>query len=199
MLLINPYLLAFDTGFQLSFLATLGLILVSPLLLTRLEFVPRFFGVREILVATLATQIMVLPFLLFSIGEFSVVAVLVNVLVLPMVPVAMLLTFLTGVVGYLSMTLALPVAFLAHSSLTYIILVASWFAALPFASFLIPSFPFWLVPVVYLAIFYLVYRYRKLVTAVRADSIMDLSDWTIEEEPEIKNNNSLKTQAVSNR
>jgi len=186
MLLINPYLLAYDTGFQLSFTATLGLIMVAPLLVAKLQVVPTFVGMREFLVATLATQIMVLPLLLFSIGEFSVVAVAVNVLVLPMVPVAMLLTFITGIVGWLSFTLALPLAFLAHLSLSYIILVPSWFASLPYASFAVPAFPFWLVPLSYGFIFYLIYRYRNLTSTITVSAPLDLAGWIIEEERETK-------------
>lgn len=149
MLIWNPYALVYDVGFQLSFLATLGLILVSPYLTERLTLVPAFVGVREFLVATLATQLFVLPLLLYQIGEFSVVAVIVNVLVLPMVPVAMLLTFITGLIGFVSLSLATPFAYLTYLSLSYIITTATWFGSLPFASFTVPAFPFYMVPLGY--------------------------------------------------
>ena len=176
MLLWNPYSLAFDVGFQLSFLATLGLILVAPHLLERLQMVPESIGIREFLVATLATQLFVLPLLLYQIGEFSVVSVIVNVLVLPMVPVAMLMTFITGMVGFVSTTLALPLAYLTYLSLSYIIVVAEWFGALPFAAFTVPAFPFWLVPVGYALIAYGLWRVSQ-----EPDP---LADWVIEEERE---------------
>lgn len=175
MLLWNPYSLAFDVGFQLSFIATLGLILIAPDLERRLLIMPSPFGAREFLVATLATQLFVLPLLLYQIGEFSVVAVIVNVLVLPMVPIAMLLTFFTGMVAFVSMPLAAPLAFLTHLSLTYIIAVAEWFAALPFASFTVPAFPFYLVPVGYALIaLFLWWSVQK------PD---ELKGWVIEEDP----------------
>lgn len=158
MVIWNPYSLAFDIGFQLSFLATLGLILISPYLSKQLTLVPSFIGMREFLVATLATQLFVLPLLLYQIGEFSVVAVIVNVIVLPMVPVAMMLTFLTGLIGFASTTLALPFAYAAHLSLSYIIVVAEWFGALPFASFTVPVFSIWFVPLGYAAIAVLVWQ-----------------------------------------
>lgn len=158
MIIWNPYSLAFDIGFQLSFLATLGLILLSPYLSKQLTLVPNFIGIREFLVATLATQLFVLPLLLYQIGEFSVVAVIVNVVVLPMVPVAMTLTFLAGLIGFVSTTLALPFAYAAHLSLSYIITVAKWFGALPFASFTVPAFSVWFVPLGYIAIAVLVWQ-----------------------------------------
>lgn len=162
MILWNPYLLAFDIGFQLSFLATLGLILFSPYLSKQLTIVPTLFGMREFLVATLATQLFVLPLLLYQMGEFSVVAVIVNVIVLPMVALAMMLTFLAGLVGLVSTTLALPFAYAAYLSLSYIITVAEWFGALSFASFTVPPFSFWFVPLGYAAIAMLVWQlYRE--------------------------------------
>ena len=185
MLVINPYLLIYDTGFQLSFLATLGLILVSPLLAQTFNKVPAIIGIREFLVATLATQLFVLPILLYQIGEFSVVSVMVNVLVLPMVPVAMLATFLMVVVSYVSVTLAIPLVWLAYVSLTYIVVVPSFFAKLPFASFAVPAFPFWVVIISYLLLGYGVYRFYK--------PNDPLKGWTIEEEGEPPAKEVLKT------
>lgn len=142
MVLWNPYLVAFDPGFQLSFVATLGLILLAPKLEERLTVVPEIIGLRSFLVATLATQFFVLPLLLYQIGEVSLVSVIVNVLVLPMVPVAMLLTFLAGLTTLLSETLALFVGYVAYLSLQYILMVATWFSTLPFASYSVPPFGF---------------------------------------------------------
>ncbi|MCB9810775.1 ComEC/Rec2 family competence protein, partial [Candidatus Nomurabacteria bacterium] len=105
MLLFNPLLLVYDVGFQLSFMATLGLILLTPQLERLFTKIPNLAGARMFLTATIATQIAVLPLLLYQIGQFSVVSVLVNLLVLPMVPVAMLLTFITGMLGFVSMKL----------------------------------------------------------------------------------------------
>lgn len=149
MILWNPYSLAFDVGFQLSFLATLGLILFSPYLEEKLEVLPNTVGIREFVTATLATQLFVLPLLLYQMGEFSVVAVLVNVLVLPMVPVAMLLSFFTGVSGFIFSPLSAALAFAAYLSLTYIVTAAEWFSSLPIAAFTVPPFPFFLVPIGY--------------------------------------------------
>ena len=160
MLVFNPHLLVFDPGFQLSFLATLSLIMLAPLLEEMLWFVPTFGQMREFVTATIAAQIFVLPLLLYSIGEFSLVSVLVNVMVLPAVPPAMLFTFLTGLAGLLSPTLALPFGFIAHLILSYIIFIAKIFSALPLASLQVSAFPFWLVPIIYSFIF-LGYRLLK--------------------------------------
>lgn len=201
MLIFNPYLIAYDVGFQLSFLATLGLILLAPHIEGRLALTPTLFGIREFVTATVATQIFVLPLLLYQIGEFSVVAVAVNVLVLPMVAVAMLLTFAAGLLAYLSFTLAGPMAFLAHLSLTYIIVICEGFADLPFAAFLVPAFPFWLVPLAYAGLGYWLWLRRDSIpTTDRYGDIAErlfhrllpsaknsrLAGWTIEEVTTVK-------------
>lgn len=177
MLLMNPYLLAFDVGFQLSFVATLGLILLAPHIESLLSFVPTFAGMREFLTATIATQIFVSPILLYQIGQFSIVAVFVNVLVLPMVPTAMLLTFLTGMIGFVSTTLAGVLSVFTYLSLLYIIEIARFFAALPFASYTVPQFPFWVVIVSYMFLGYLLWR---SVHKIEKDD--ELAGWTIEDE-----------------
>jgi competence protein ComEC len=140
MVIINPYLLLFDIGFQLSFMATLGLILLVPKFETNFVKQQNLFKAKDFILATVATQIAVLPLLLYHIGEISLIAVIVNLLVLPMVPVAMLLTFLAGVIGFISVTLGSLVGFLASISLEYILYIANVFGSLPFASVGVPKF-----------------------------------------------------------
>ncbi|OGG88481.1 hypothetical protein A2592_03650 [Candidatus Kaiserbacteria bacterium RIFOXYD1_FULL_42_15] len=180
MLLLNPYLLVYDVGFQLSFMATLGLILVAPQFETLLVRVPTFAGVRGFLLATLATQIAVTPLLLYQMGQFSLVAVIVNVLVLPAVSLAMLLTFITGVLGSVSATLALPFAYSSYLILSYIISVATWFSSLSFAILTVSAFPFYFVPVAYGGIafaFYWFYWRRSSISVVVLPG--DISEWII--------------------
>lgn len=179
MVVINPYLLAFDPGFQLSVLATAGLILLAPYFEAKLTLVPSFIGIRGLLSATLAAQIFVLPLLLYQIGEFSAVAVLVNVLVLPMVPVAMLLTFVAGLLGMIVPAIAAPFAYLSYASLAFILSAANWFAALPFASYAIPPFSFVFVPLAYGCMAYVLTRLLR----ERGDE--GLRGWTIVEENEL--------------
>lgn len=182
MLLINPYLLVFDPGFQLSFLATLGLILLAPTLEHLFKMAPTMLQIREFITATIATQIMVLPLLLYLIGEFSMVAVMVNVLVLPMVPVAMFLSFLVGLVGMVVPVLGLLVGYLANLSLVYILSIVTLFAKVPFASVTVPAFPFWVTVCAYGCIGYVLWRlygFASRVRNTRSALEQDVSDWTM--------------------
>ncbi len=187
MLVINPYLLIYDIGYQLSFMATLGLILLAPILEKYLTRIPNLFGARMFILATISTQIAVLPLILYYMGQLSVLAVLVNVLVLPMVPVAMLLTFFTGLSGFVLPGLATILAVPTYFSLAYIIEIARYFASLPFASILVSNFPIWWLVVAYLGLSIYLWRvYRLLPTDIEVSKIKsttdDISDWVIEEE-----------------
>ena len=76
-------------------MATLGLLLIAPHIEVAL-IQGKWFGVKNSFAATLATQIAVLPLLLYHIGEVSVVAVLTNMVILLAVPFAMLGAFVSG-------------------------------------------------------------------------------------------------------
>ena len=153
MVLWNPLLLAFDPGFQLSVLATLGLVLLSPICAEWLHWVPEKFALREIAASTLGTQMMVLPLLLYQNGLLSLVALPANLLALVVVPWAMGLSVVAALVGIVLGPYAAIIAFPAYVILAYIIGVAQFFAALPFASVSIAAFSAWWMFAVYALLF----------------------------------------------
>ena len=150
MVLHNPKIFRFDTGFQLSFLATLSLIILAPHIEKRLKFIPKKFKFREIASATISTQIFVLPLLLYKMGLFSVVALSVNLLILIFVPITMILGFITGGLGMISTLISIPFGWASYLFLQYELFVVDIFAKLPFASFNIENFPFWVMAIVYI-------------------------------------------------
>ena len=149
MLLHNPKILVFDVSFQLSFLATVGLIYFSPFIEPRVQWITKRCGLREIAVATVATQFFVLPFLLYKTGVLSFVSLPANLLILAAIPLTMFFGFLTGIAGFAATVLALPFAYIAYGFLAYELAVVEWFAQLPFAAVMLASFPLWLVVVWY--------------------------------------------------
>jgi competence protein ComEC len=151
MLLVNPLLLVDDPGFQFSFVATLGLIIGTPLIEPKMKWVRNGF-LREILATTIAAQVAVLPILLYQTGNLSLVALPANALVLPFVPLTMLLSFITGVIGILVPVIGIYAGLPAFALLAYIIGVARITAGLPWAHLIIPVFPFWIVIALYVAL-----------------------------------------------
>ena len=143
MVLWNPYTLLFDPSFQLSALATLGLIVFTPHVAKVLGFIPARMHLREIAASTLATQLTVLPLLLYQSGTLSLVALPANLLALIAVPPAMALSAFASLAGIIAGTLAPFFAFPAYALLSYIISVAEFFASLPFASITLGAFSAW--------------------------------------------------------
>jgi len=153
MVLHNPQIVVFDPSFQLSFMATLGLIVLSPKVSEYFKFIPEKWYLRESAVATISTQIFVLPLLLFMMGELSIVAVVVNLLVLMLIPVTMLFGFFTGLFSFICITMALPFSYVTHFLLSYELKIVELFAKLPFASVKISYFPLWLMFGIYFVVF----------------------------------------------
>jgi competence protein ComEC len=76
MVVHNPMILMFDVSFELSFIATLGLIYVAPLMHDKLGWVTEKMNVREILSSSIGTQVFVVPFLMHVMGSVSLIAYL---------------------------------------------------------------------------------------------------------------------------
>lgn len=131
MVALNPHILKYDIGFQLSFAAMSGMIILTPLLFKPLESLGK--KIAEILASTLAAQLFTLPILSFYFGRISTVSIFANLLVLPFIPFVMALIFGLGTLGLVSLWLAQKLAFVLWLFLAYIIKVAEVFSSLPFA------------------------------------------------------------------
>ncbi len=133
MLLWNPLYLWYDAGFQLSFLAVIGIAELSAPLKKLLRFVPETLALRESLVATLAAQIATLPLTMILFQQISLIAPLSNILVAPLLPLAMLLGFVATMLGMLWLPLGLLVGYVCFALLHAIIWIAQIASSLPFS------------------------------------------------------------------
>ncbi|OGY41360.1 MAG: hypothetical protein A2Y67_01325 [Candidatus Buchananbacteria bacterium RBG_13_39_9] len=166
MLLINPKILVFDLGFQLSFLATLGLVYLNPVLTQtlkiknlKLKIARVIFG--DYLLTTLSAIIITTPLILYNFGKISLIAPIANILILPFIPLAMLLGFITGILAMIWAGLGWVAGWSVWLVLTYIIWVLEKLASLNWAYFEINKINLWLMVVLYLIIFGLIYRFRQ--------------------------------------
>lgn len=80
MLAFNPLLLRLDVGFQLSFLATMGLIHLQPFFSDLLKKIPNTLQLRSTLSATLSAQFFTMPILIYNFGYISLISPLANIL-----------------------------------------------------------------------------------------------------------------------
>ncbi len=155
MVIFNPYVLVYDVSFQLSFLATIGVIFLAPKIEKYFTWITKKFQLRDIVSVTCAAYIFVLPFILYKMGNLSLVALPANVLILPFIPFTMLLGFITGGLGFIWYIFAVPVGFLSFLLLHWELGVINFFASLPFASLSIPNFPLLITIAIYV---YFIYR-----------------------------------------
>ena len=155
MVLVNPFILVFDVSFQLSFIATVAVIFFSPKIEKYFLWITPRFKLRDIISVTCAAYIFVLPFILYKMGNLSLVALPANALILPFIPLTMILGFLTGFAGIVSYFLSVPLGLLSQFFLHYELFVINFFSNIPFAALSIPNFPFILTLLVYT---YFIYR-----------------------------------------
>jgi competence protein ComEC len=103
MVLLNPKILVFDVGFQLSFLALLGILYVRPALMMLFRISDAsFLSWRDNLLTTLAAQLTTLPVLVINFGMFSPISLISNILILEFIPLTMALGFLTAFTSFIS-------------------------------------------------------------------------------------------------
>lgn len=163
MLLGSPTLL-FEIGFQLSAVATAGLLFVSPeiskvltSLISRVEklsltLAKIIYLFRLDLTETLAAQLAVMPLLLVHFGQFNFLAFLPNVLIATLVPILMRLGGILIGIGFISQTLTQLMALIVWVPLKYTVLVIEFFGKVSWLN-LEWQWPWWLALVYWLGLF----------------------------------------------
>lgn len=147
MVVMNPLILLWDVGFQLSFLATLGLLVIAPIVEQRMP-ISDVFGLRTSIAATVSATVATLPLIVYQFGRVSLVSLPTNVLILWSIPWIML-TGLIAVVFPLFETITVTISYLL---MRYVIAIVQWFAGFSFAQreyYL----PLWVVVTLYVVLY----------------------------------------------
>jgi len=128
MFVLNPLLIK-DAGFQLSFLAVIGIISLHSYFKYMLRFLPKkFLQLKIIIATTLSAYIFTLPILIYNFGRVSLVGVLTNILVIPVIYWIMILGLIFVLIGLFWQGLALILSFPVWFLLTYIIKITDLFS-----------------------------------------------------------------------
>jgi competence protein ComEC len=138
-----------DIGFELSFVATLGLIIIArPLQEWSLvkNWPPLL---KEGLLITISAEMMTLPLAAFYFHQVSFVSLASNIMAVPALEAIMATGLVAVVVGWIFggwlPLLAVLFGYLAWIFLAYLITAVEFFGALPFAATSLPAFhPLWL-------------------------------------------------------
>jgi len=130
-LIIDPSFIL-DVGWQLSFAAFGGVLLFAPVLTRFFYGEEKAKTLPQIAIETLGATILTLPILLYHFGYFSLLSLVANLLILPTIPLAMLLSFMAGGLAFLP-PLAMLAGVLATWVLRYHIAVMEFFGEMEFA------------------------------------------------------------------
>lgn len=133
MVLIHPATIA-DIGFQLSVAATAGLVLLADPFAKMLRWLPEQFGIRESLSTTLAAIAVTEPIIVLVFGRVSLISPIVNLLVLPLIPLSMAVGFAVAMIAALVPALATSIGWIAWLPLTAVVCIVEFAASLRFAS-----------------------------------------------------------------
>ena len=155
MLVFSPLLL-FDIGFQLSFMATLGILVIYPLLKAKKLFSCPILG--DGLGVTIAAQITTLPILLVSFGQISWLSPFINMLVIPTIPFIMILGGGMVFLSLFSNLLSQLLAYFAWLFLNYFIKVVNFFGNLSFISWELDKLSGWWAIGYYFLLFFVLLR-----------------------------------------
>ncbi len=151
MLAVNPLLLK-DVGFQLSFLAALGIISLAPFFKNWVR--------SNILAMTFSAYLFTLPILIYNFNRVSLAAPITNVLVLPFLQWIMISGFIFALGGIFFPSLGLILSLPSWLLLTYVVKVVDFFSVSWLAKGIENVSWFWLI-VFYLILGILVWYIKK--------------------------------------
>lgn len=149
MLAVNPLLLRYDAGFQLSFLATLGIVWLAPAFERYFKDVSGVSILKETIFLSIAAQIFVLPVILANFENLSLISPVANLLILPAIPYIMLGGFAAGMAGFVFVPLGKLIGFIPFLLLKTELAIVQWLAGLSWASLEIKNFGW-----VYVSVYY---------------------------------------------
>lgn len=158
MVFITPQLIS-DISFQLSFLATFGIVTVKPILDSVLK-IKQFNLIKEDLTTTLAAQVLTFPVMLSSFGAYSLLSLPVNLLVLWTIPPLMLVGILSLFASIVSPPISQPFIVLAYPMLVYFSFIVDTFAKIDL-TMTVQNIPDTLILGYYLILIVIVIRYRR--------------------------------------
>ncbi|MGC8651085.1 MAG: ComEC/Rec2 family competence protein [Minisyncoccia bacterium] len=157
MVFLDPKIIFNDLGFQLSVLATLGIIYFSPLIShwsfwQKEIFQNQFHLLKDTLILSFSALIMVTPWVVYQTHFLSLVTPLTNLLVVPLVPIIIIFGLFIGLISLLFYPLGLFLGVFLNFLLQYVLEIINWFSHWAWAEILLPSLPLWLIICIYLGL-----------------------------------------------
>lgn len=147
---ITPLGMLYSLSWQLSFLAFAGILFFAPLITP--FFTKWLGGIGATVAETLSAEVMTLPIILYQFGTLSVIAPLVNAVVLGFIPLGMALSASQTLLALIWLPLGKAVAWLTYPVLFLVIKPIQWASTIPFAAYDIGKIPFIYLMLSYVAV-----------------------------------------------
>ncbi|MGC9066885.1 MAG: ComEC/Rec2 family competence protein [Minisyncoccia bacterium] len=172
--LVNPLIIFKDIGFQLSVLATMGIICLYPLfaqsraeennLIKQNVFSKLLLSIFDYFKMCLAAIIFTFPLIIYYFHEFSLITPLTNILTVPMMPVIFILSLITVFLSFIFNSLALVSSWFLKLLIDYFLMVIKIFGNLNVFRIFIPHLFIILVLIYYFILFVLLFIKNKKLT-----------------------------------
>lgn len=175
LLMVNPCML-FNVGFQLSYAATLSIVMLYKNIkkLISWRFMPGW--ISDVLAATVAAQLGVLPITLVSFNKVSVIAILPNLLAVPMLEVITILGTLMALLGQFSLVISQVIGYLCCVLLSIVLLITKLASDVPFAVLKTVTPPIIAAVAYYITVWFLLwYKPLKSITLKLGHAVIALS------------------------
>jgi len=160
LLLANPCML-FHAGFQLSYMATLGIVMLQKNICKLIKRCRIPGKAAEIMAVTLAAQLGTMPVTITHFNRMSLIAVIPNMLVAPMLEFITILGMLMAIFGQFSLFLSRMIGYLNNVFLSVILYITKWTSDIPFAVIRTITPPLLMIAAYYVIVWYLLW-YKPL-------------------------------------
>ena len=157
-LLLNPLIL-YDAGFLLSFIVTLFIINLSPIL--QELFYKIVVWIKNPLAVSTAAWIGIFPLSAYFFSKVSIISIVSNIFIIPLTGIAVILGFVTFFIGLISIYLAGIIANINYLVLNLITLIAKSFSSLPFAFIYVAQPSIMVIALYYLTVFFIIEIFYK--------------------------------------
>lgn len=134
MIFFNPRLIRDDIGFQLSFSAVLGIAYLMPYFKNLFKNIPAYLGLKDIFLMSLSAQLSTAPLIIFYFGQLSMIGLLANLFILPLMPLLMIVGFVAILISLMVPFLTEHIFILVFMLLSFILKIINILAFLPYAA-----------------------------------------------------------------
>jgi len=137
-LLNNPYNI-WNLGLQLSYLGTIGIVLLSRTIEDKIKFKSDnkiISMIKETIIVCISAQLMIFPIIAFNFNTISTFFLISNLLVSPLIGIIIILGFISIFISYFSMILAQVISIPLNLSIQILTKIAQTISQLPFSTFI---------------------------------------------------------------